>query len=484
MHQPWTAVATVTAAWAVATAKTGGSRFGTPCRPSELVAPPRGWNSYDSSPPWSAASDGASNERDTLTDAAALATRLLPHGYSLLTLDSGWFGVDNQYGTQTIDAYGRLVPNVTQFPSAASGRGFGPLAAHVHGHGLKFGIWIMGGVPRMAVEARSPIAGTPYTAADIAVLDAGVNGDGMPAGTLDCPWNRWLVHGINMSHPGAEPFIASLAEQYAQWGVDMLKVDCVFGNDWFRGEAFVRALIKALKKVGRPTLISLSPGTPTPNATLAAAAAAIAEQFDQPMMARLTSDFWDSWSALKAHFACAAQLEPFSSRLFSPDLDMLPMGWIAHTNGPPRYSQFTGAEQRAMFTQWVIARAPLIWGGSPTKSNVSTYGLISTQAVLDVQNTTCRNGLVMAATTNMSIVWAAQGNGAASERVISLTNLADVPATVRLRWADISIAIAPTALIVRELWGRDNLIEIDTKGLSATLHAHDAVLVRIIPRVM
>eukprot|EP01045_Picozoa_sp_COSAG04_P053788 COSAG04_NODE_23681_length_334_cov_0.787234_1_plen_52_part_10 len=51
---------------------------------------------------------------------------------------------------------------------------------------------------------------------------------------------------------------------------------------------------------------------------------------------------------------------------------MLPMGWIAHVGTGPRFSRLTETEQRSMMTQWVIARAPLIWGGDPVRSNAST----------------------------------------------------------------------------------------------------------------
>ena len=39
------------------------------------------------------------------------------------------------------------------------------------------------------------------------------------------------MHGINMSHPGAQEYIDSLADLYAtEWKLDFLKVDCVFGQ--------------------------------------------------------------------------------------------------------------------------------------------------------------------------------------------------------------------------------------------------------------
>ena len=72
--------------------------FGTLCTPLELRAPPRGWNSYDSSPPWTGpdGSTEASTEAAALRDAAQLASTLLPRGYNTFTLDSGWFGEDNK----------------------------------------------------------------------------------------------------------------------------------------------------------------------------------------------------------------------------------------------------------------------------------------------------------------------------------------------------------------------------------------------------
>lgn len=112
-----------------------------------------------------------------------------------------WFAL--RYGTQTIDDFGRLTPNVTQFPSSAGGVGFAPLGAKIHAHGLKFGIWIMGGVPRMAVEAKSKIKGSNFTAADIAIVGDDPSQpphQGKATGSMDCPWNPWLVGSLSTMH--------------------------------------------------------------------------------------------------------------------------------------------------------------------------------------------------------------------------------------------------------------------------------------------
>src|SRR2546421_10326422 len=77
----------------------------------------------------------------------------------------------------SIDEHGRYTPAVNRFPSAANGAGFKPLADYVHSLGLKFGIHILRGIPKEAVEKNLPIDGSSYRAADVANR------------TDLCPWN-------------------------------------------------------------------------------------------------------------------------------------------------------------------------------------------------------------------------------------------------------------------------------------------------------
>ena len=76
----------------------------------------------------------------------------------------GYNEKDPQY---SIDDYGRFLPAVNRFPSAAGGKGFKPLADYIHSKGLKFGIHIMRGIPVIAVNRDLPIEGTTATAKDI-----------------------------------------------------------------------------------------------------------------------------------------------------------------------------------------------------------------------------------------------------------------------------------------------------------------------------
>lgn len=241
------------------------------------------------------------------------------------------------------------------------------------------------------------------------------------------------------------------------------------------------ALIKELQKrrPRHPLTISLSPGTGTPNATLAKAARNMANTLQQPIMARLTGDFWDHWSSLVDHFSFAADLAHFSSPLFSPDLDMLPMGWIAHVGTGPRFSMLTQVEQRSMVTLWTMARAPLVWGGSPLLSNQSTLALLSRDAVLAVQQTSCRNHRVTrAAEPNTTVVWVAQSSKSAEGRFVGLWNLGSKTTTVTVDWTSLGLDRPTPATHVQELW-EGRFVTVGAKSLSAKLAPHDSMLLSV-----
>src|SRR5699024_4014784 len=102
----------------------------------------------------------------------------LRHGWNTVVVDIAWYDPTarahgyNADAPLTLDEYGRPVPAPNRFPSAAHGAGFGPLARKVHDLGLKFGVHIMRGIPRLAVDRDLPIHGTQVRASEIADLDA------------------------------------------------------------------------------------------------------------------------------------------------------------------------------------------------------------------------------------------------------------------------------------------------------------------------
>ena len=110
-----------------------------------------GWNSYDNF-------GGGVNESQVLAHAHYLADHMKAFGWRYVIIDYLWFD-PTAGGSQKIlamDAFGRLQPVTNRFPSAAGGRGFKPLADQIHALGLSFGIHIMRGIPRPAVEFQLP----------------------------------------------------------------------------------------------------------------------------------------------------------------------------------------------------------------------------------------------------------------------------------------------------------------------------------------
>src|SRR5438067_8188488 len=203
--------------------------------------PPMGWNSWDSY--------GLTiGERDYRANAKVLSS-LKKYGWTYAVVDMGWYmanaaAKDRPARDFQIDGNGLLVPAIGRFPSAAGGAGFKPLADWVHSRGLKFGIHIMRGIPRGAVEKNMPIAGSRFRAADAAdTSDA-------------CGWDdgNW---GIRDNAAG-QAYYDSAIRLYAEWGVDFLKVDCIADHPY--KPLKIPQSARAISKSGRPILLSLSPG--------------------------------------------------------------------------------------------------------------------------------------------------------------------------------------------------------------------------------
>jgi alpha-galactosidase len=203
--------------------------------------PPMGWNSFDSYGVYL-------HEKAAFENLEAFAKKLKPHGYEYFVIDAGWFGefklqegtmfaAEKHAATMKFNEYGLLQPSTTYFPN-----GFKKLIDRCHELGLKFGLHLMRGIPRTAVEKNVPIKGTNYFAKDIADVNS------------ICVWNKQNF-GVDMTKPGAQEFYNSLINQMAEWGVDFLKYDDIVP---FPKE--VEAVAAAIAQCGRPIMLSLSPG--------------------------------------------------------------------------------------------------------------------------------------------------------------------------------------------------------------------------------
>ena len=160
--------------------------------------PPMGWNSWDcyGAGVW---------ESNVIANADYMDTKLKSHGWNLVTIDIQWYeplAHTDRYRRGAwvqMDEYGRLLPAPNRFPMTAETHSFKAMGDYLHAKGLKFGLHLMRGIPRQAVDNTNgtPILGTSYKAADIADK------------AHSCFWNQDM-YGVDMTKPGAQEYYDSV----------------------------------------------------------------------------------------------------------------------------------------------------------------------------------------------------------------------------------------------------------------------------------
>lgn len=411
--------------------------------------PPMGWNSWNSF----ATTITEAQARET---AGIMAEKLLPFGYNIFTIDIQWYEPQarsytyNSKPVPSMDGYGRLIPAPNRFPSSADGKGFAPLAADVHAMGLKFGIHLMRGIPRLAVKRNLPILGTNVRAADIADTSS------------TCPWNPDM-YGVDMTKPGAQEYYHSVFKLYASWGVDFVKMDDM-SRPYDAHAAEIDAVSKAIYLSGRQMILSLSPGeTPVARAEHVRRVA---------HMWRISDDFWDEWPMLEAQFTRLENWSPWvAPRSWPsdggwPDADMLPLGRLALGE---RDSRFTPDEQQTLMTLWAIARSPLIMGGDLRHLDEATLALLTNRAVIDVNQRSfdSRPHFLQ----DGARIWSAlpqSGKG----RYLALFNTTNAPLEISIGLRELKLS---GSVAVRDLWSGEALAPASGR-FAQTIPSHGAGL--------
>jgi len=394
------------------------------CRAAIEAVPPRGWNSYDSY-------TMNINETRFLANCEAASQLLLPFGYNTCVIDYLWYQ-SNTNGMWNLDEYCRPIPDVERWPSSANGVGFREVADKVHDMGMNFGIHIMRGTSSFAMEKNCVIMGTSgVRVKDIVATDKGAT----------CPWKPDSV-SINVSKDGGQQFYESLYRQYAiDWQVDFIKNDCVFRSarvDEILAQA--RAIRKFSSK-SRSIVYSLSPGTSSDLSDEMKIADAVSDSVN---MYRITDDDWDKWADLVVHFDAAAAFAPkiagtgLLGRPSFPDLDMLPIGFIASPGdehlAPTRWSNLTRNEQMTQMTLWAIARSPLFFGGDVTMLRDAKHGsdadftlsLLTNKAVLRVNSHSSLNREILNDDAGRKRAWAASLEDSSDAYACALFNIGDM----------------------------------------------------------
>jgi hypothetical protein len=256
---------------------------------------------------------------------------------------------------------------------------------------------------------------------------------------------------------------------YAQWGVDLIKVDCIASHPYKGGE--IRMLSQALRKTGRPIILSLSPGpAPLDRAD---------EMAEYAQMWRVSDDIWDLWHSTLAYpqglgdqFANLQKWAGVGRPGHWPDADMLPLGFLGPAPGwgPPRKSRLSHDEQRTLMSLWCIFPSPLMLGGDLTSADDWTISLLTNREVLDVNQHSTGNRV--AVSSDQAIIWAADRAESPATHYVAVFNRGDSTQALRYAWKEIGLGSGKYRL--RDLWEHKDLGESD--ALSVTLPSHGVAL--------
>lgn len=399
------------------------------------LSPPMGWSSWSSL-------RGNINATNIKAQALAMHQHLHKYGYEYVNIDAGW--------NSGIDKYGRVTWDSKKFPD-----GIASVAKYVHSLNLKFGIYLVPGIPSAALTANSQVKGTKYRISDIAKA-------GSPGNTA----NDSSV-ALDYTKPGAAAYVQSQADMFASWGVDYIKMDFV-GPGGGRIPADNRVDIQhwhqAIKNTGRPMHLELSN-------SLSFADASTWQRYSNGWRIEGDIECYKHCTNLtnfnvrvSLRFADVPKWVPFAGPGHWNDLDSIEVGNGA-ANG------ITPDERQTMLTLWSIESAPLLLGTDLTQLDPFDLTLLTNREVIAVDQSG-HPALPVSQDTPQQVWFANNHDGSYT---VALFNLADMPATVTATWSQMGIR-GPVA--ARNLWTHADLGR-QPAEYSANLAPHASQLLRI-----
>lgn len=415
------------------------------------VSPYLGWNSFD------CYGNDITHEL-TMSNLEAFIERLKPAGYEYFVIDAGWYAEPGK--GNRLDEYGRLLPSEHFFPD-----GFSAIIDYAHRHGVKFGLHMMRGIPREAVQKNLKIKGTGVSARDI-------------ADTSDfCAWSS-LMYGVDMTRPHAQAYYDSVMELMAEWGVDFIKYD-----DISHKPDEIKAVAKAIGKSGREIILSISPDAGQMDMT-----EEVLDAYRMADMVRITRDLWDLQEDIDITFDKWEKMQRYSSLGFWLDLDMLPLGHIRTlypttseevglTRGYERQDNFSSAQKRTFITQRALAASPIFMGGALTSSPQYVFELITDTDMLECnQNGICAELIKRISDYGAKFdIWAAEDRDTEDAGWIGIFNRGEYLNKIKVSMEDLGLS-PDKGYILYDIWNKRPLPDADEHIF--TIDANDVLFIR------
>jgi alpha-galactosidase len=384
------------------------------------LTPAMGWNS------WNCWGSHVTAEKVLQSARGLVQSRLIDHGWTYVNIDDAWQGVRG--------GPFHAIQGNTNFPDMKG------LCDEIHGLGLKAGIY-----------------STPWTtsyANHIGGSSENEEGEWSPPTDAEKsrPHRNALPWGI-----GKYSFARNDARQWAAWGIDYLKYD------WTRNKVpETEEMAGALRDSERDVLFSLSNSTPFTNAP---ALSRFANSW------RTTGDIRDTWESVRAKGFSQDRWAPLARPGHWNDPDMLVVGWVGW--GEPHPTRLTADEQYTHISIWCLLSAPLLLGCDLQKMDDFTFGLLSNDEVLAVDQDALGKQATCVAVDGPVLVYAKNLEG--GSKVVGLFNLGPTGVLAIAHWSDLKLH---GKRLVRDLWRQHDIGSFDDQ-FAAVVPSHGVVLVRL-----
>ncbi len=376
----------------------------------------------------------------------AMHQKLQASGYSYINLDADWY---QQSGSDfAVDADGRWTPDTQRFPN------LGALGTYIHKNGQKFGLYLVPGIPKLAVQQNTPVLGTTCHANDIAVQP-------LTAGN-----HFGNTYKIDYTKPCAQPYINSIAAQLHGWGVDFLKLDGVAPGSAVAGYD-TRNDVKAYSSALSPYHVVLELSSSVDISDISfwqTYANGWRTTGDIECYSRCPGGL-TAWSSVSSRFSSAPKWATFAGPGGWNDFDSLDVG-----NGS--MDGVTDTERQTYMTLWAISAVPLYPGDDLTKLDSYGLQLLTNKEVLAIDQAG-KVATPLSQSSNQQ-VWRVQNSD--GSYTVALFNLGSSTATVTVNWSSLGLSGSHS---VRDLWGHKNLGSF-SGNYSSSLASHGSLLLRVV----
>ena len=383
------------------------------------LTPPMGWNS------WNCFAQNVSQAKVQAAADAMVSSGLVDHGWTYVNVDDCWEVRSNRPAEQRRAADGHVLTNA-KFPDMHA------MADYIHAKGLRAGLY----------SSPGPSTCGGYTASYQHELDD--------------------------------------AKQYAAWGFDYLKYDwCSYGNiakqlkptfdqrvDLDVDRHPYAVMRDALAKQDRDVLFSFCQYG-------MGDVWQWGEQFGGNCW-RTTGDINDSWNSMAGIGFRQSDHAPYAGPGHWNDPDMLVVGKVGW--GPKLHpTKLTPNEQYTHITLWSLLSAPLLIGCDMTQLDPFTFGLLSNDEVIAVNQDPLGKQASRVWTSPEAVeAWAkplADGSVA-----VGLFNRGAATVTTTLHWSDLHLGGGGRS--ARDLWRQKDLAA-QPDGLTQTIPRHGCVLLKL-----